>query len=194
MINSILFRLNTCKTLCLWYWKLDLWWIVLLVQADGLLDVIRWFKYILSVFTFLANVNKYYWLDVINSIISYLNTCNTLYLWGWKLVLYWVIVFEQSGGLNYVIRWFKYLLKVFFISCKCEWVLFIWCDELYFIWFKYLWCWKLDLWWVIVLDPVGSFHGVIRWFKYILGVYFISGKCERVLFIRSDELYFIWFK
>ena len=49
MMNSILFDLNTCKTLYLRCWKLVLWWVVL-EQAGGLHGVIRWFKLILGVF------------------------------------------------------------------------------------------------------------------------------------------------
>ena len=80
-------------------------------------------------FSFLANVNEYYWLDVMNSILFDFNTCKTLYLWCWKLDLWWYVVLEQADGLHGVIRWFKYILGVFFNSCKCEWVLFIRCDE-----------------------------------------------------------------
>ena len=76
-------------------------------------------------FSFLANVNEYCWLDVMNSILYDLNYRKTLYLWCWKLILWWVVILEQAGGLHGVIRWFKFILKVFLISCKCEWNLLI---------------------------------------------------------------------
>ena len=40
---------------------------------------------------------------------------------------------EQAGGLYGVIRWFKYLVGVFLVSCICEWNLLIRYDEYYFI-------------------------------------------------------------
>ena len=76
-------------------------------------------------FSFLANLNEYCWLNVINSILFDFNTCKTLYLWCWKFVLWWVVVLEQANDLHGVIRWFKYILGVFFIYCKCEWVLLL---------------------------------------------------------------------
>ena len=137
-------------------------------------------------------MSKYCWLVVMNSILFYLNTCKTLYLWCWKLVLWWVVVLEQAGGLHGFIRWFKYILGVFFISWKCEWVLLIRCVinilfDLNTCKTLYLWCWKLDLWWVVVLEQVGGLYGVIRWFKLILRVFFISCKCEWLCLIRCDE-------
>ena len=56
-----------------------------------------------------------------------------MYLWCLWLVLWWVVVLEQAGGLHGVIRWFKFILGVFLISCKCEWNLLIRCNEYYFI-------------------------------------------------------------
>ena len=49
-------------------------------QADDLHGVIRWFKYILKVFSFHANVKEYFSLDVMNNILFDLNTCKTLNL------------------------------------------------------------------------------------------------------------------
>ena len=46
-----------------------------LEQAGGLHGIIRWFKLILGVFLFLANMNDYAWLDVMNSILLDVNTC-----------------------------------------------------------------------------------------------------------------------
>ena len=47
-------------------------------------------------------------------------------------------VLEQAGGLHGVIRWFKFILRVSLVSCKCEWNFLIRCDEYYFIRFQYL--------------------------------------------------------
>ena len=112
VMNSILYDLNSCKTLYLWCWKLVLRWVVVLEQVGGLHDVIRWFKFILGVFE-CAIVNEYCWLDVMNSILYDLNYRKNLYLWWWKLILWWVVVLEQAGGLHGVIRWFKFILGVF---------------------------------------------------------------------------------
>ena len=115
-MNCILFDLNTCKTLYLWCWKLVFWWVVMLEQAGGLHGIIWQFQYILRVFfffSFLTNVIEYCWLDVMNNILFNLNTCKTLYLWCWKLVLWWITVLGLADGLHGVIRWFKYILGVF---------------------------------------------------------------------------------
>ena len=45
---------------------------------------------------------------------------------------------EQAGGLHGVIRWFKFILRVFLISYKFEWTLLIRCDEQYLNGFQYL--------------------------------------------------------
>ena len=42
-----------------------------------------------------------------------------------KLVLWLVVVLEQAGGLHGIIRWFKLILRVFFILLNCDWVLLI---------------------------------------------------------------------
>ena len=34
-----------------------------------------------------------------------------------------------SGWLAWCISWFKFILEVFLISCKCEWTLLIRCDK-----------------------------------------------------------------
>ena len=65
-------------------------------------------------------MNEYCWLDMKNSILFDFNTCKTLYLQCWKLDLWLYVVLEQAGGLYDVKMWFKYILGVFFISCKCE--------------------------------------------------------------------------
>ena len=43
---------------------------------------------------------------------------------------------------------------------------------------------------VVMLEQAGGLHSVIRWFKFILGVFLISYKCEWTLLIRCDEWYF----
>ena len=101
-------------------------------------------------FSFLANVNEYCWLDVINSILFDFNTCKILYLWCWKFVLWWVVLLEQTCGLHDVIRWFKYIWECFtFIANVNE---YCWLEVKNSIFFDLntckilqLWCWKLDL-------------------------------------------------
>ena len=55
---------------------------------------------------------------------------------------------------------------------------------------------ELDLWWYVVLEQAGDLHGVIRWFKFIFGVFLISRKCEWNLLISSNcvDLAIIVFK
>ena len=36
---------------------------------------------------------------------------------------------KQAGGLHGVIRWFKFIMRVFLFSCKYERTLLIRCDE-----------------------------------------------------------------
>ena len=38
-----------------------------------------------------------------------------------------------------------------------------------------------------MLEQAGGLHGVIRWFKFILGVFLDTCKCEWILLIRYDE-------
>ena len=38
-----------------------------------------------------------------------------------------------------------------------------------------------------MLEQAGGLHGVIRWFKFILGVFLISCKRELTLLIRCNE-------
>ena len=48
-----------------------------------------------------------------NNILFDFNTCKTLYLGCWKLVLSRYVVLEQVGGLHGIIRWIKLILGVF---------------------------------------------------------------------------------
>ena len=52
-----------------------------------------------------------------------------------------------NDGLHGVIRWFKFILGVFLISCKCEWNLLISnnCVELVVIVFKFCTCELFDM-------------------------------------------------
>ena len=98
----------------MWCWWLVLWWVVVLEQASGSYDVIRWFKFILGVSFIFWNCE---WILLIYMYGYYLivfNTCKHYISWWWFLFLWWVVVLEQAGGLYGVISWFKFILGVFF--------------------------------------------------------------------------------
>ena len=75
---------------------------------------------------------------------------------------------EQAGDLHGVIKRFAFILWVLIIFWKfgCFWVMFF--D--YFLDFNTCY---IDncIGWIVVLEQVGSLHGIIRLFRLILGVF-----------------------
>ena len=166
-MNSILFDFNTCKTLYLWCWRLDLWWYVVLEQADGLHGVKSWFKYILRVFFISCKFEwvllKVWWIVFyLISILLKLYTCDVRN-WTYGGMLCWskrMACMMFKGGLNTYWECFSFLAS---LKKHC------WLDVMNNILFDlntyttlYLWCWKLDLWWYVVLEQADNLYGVKR--------------------------------
>ena len=123
---------NTCKHYILFCWKLVLWWVIMLEQTGGLNGDIRWFNIILGVFLIFLEL----WIDIVELLLYdyinffFFNTCKHFILWCWWLVLWWVVVLEQVGGLHGDISWFNIILGVFLIFFGIVneycWVTFVW--------------------------------------------------------------------
>ena len=111
-------------------------WVVVLEQAGGLHGIRRWFKFILGVFylflIFLGIVNGYCWSICDGYYLIVFNTCKHYILFCWKLVLWWVIMLEQTGGLNGDIRWFNIILGVFLIFLE------LWIDIVELLLYDYI--------------------------------------------------------
>ena len=97
-------------------------WMACMVTYGG--SILYW-----ECFLFLGIVDGVVELLLCDCINVFFNSCKRFILWCWWLVLCWVVVLEQVGGLHDDIRWFNIILGVFLISWNCGWscwVTFVW--------------------------------------------------------------------
>ena len=111
------------------------------------------------------------WMDIIklhvmNINLTVFNTCKHYILFCWELVLWWVVLLEQAGGLHGNIRWFNIILGVFLIFWNCGWILFSYFCMIILLFFSilvnFLYC-DVDYWyWVagvtMTILPMGVVH------------------------------------